>query len=241
MKLKFTSCLCSLSMAIVMPSSSSWQTTTPTPTPLPIPTQTALPSGRDLLHKMQDAVQAAGAERVSIRVPTTGPWAYLSTNEIDVTGTVKRAHFLARDRPPVTSTARWTRYERIIVGKREAFRSTFGGWICSVRKRVYSDDFSLIFIPRMLTNVVTLATELIGGTTVWHVRAHTVEASSIDTQNIRLDYYIDQGTMLLLRQDRHTTLVKRGRRVPGAGFDRIIYSNYGVPIHIALPKQCRAK
>ncbi len=189
---------------------------------------------------MQGAMQATGAERVSIRSPITGRWAYLSTTEIDVMGTVKRAHFLDRERPPLTAATRETRDEVIIVGKREAFRSTYGGWICSIRKREYSADFSFIFIPPILTTVVTMATEQMGGMTVWHVRAHTVEASSIDTENIRLDYYIDQATMLLLRQDRHTTLFKRGRRVPSVGFDRLIYSNYGVPIHITLPKQCRA-
>jgi len=37
---------------------------------------------------MQGAMQATGAELVTIRSPITGRWAYLSTTEIDVMGTV---------------------------------------------------------------------------------------------------------------------------------------------------------
>lgn len=231
------SCLCGLGIALVVLSPASGQTSTPPPTPTPI----ALPSGQELLQKMQEAVRAAGSGRWTIRAPRTGPWVLLSTFEIDVSGAVPRSHYVDHARPPLTQSGLGRRDERIVVGKREAFRSTYGGWICSLDSRVHADEFTLVYLPPALTNVVTVGEEQIAGATAWHVRAHSIEKHSIDTIQTRLDFYIDEATMLLLRRDDITILYMRGRRVPGTGFERMNYSKYGEPVRITLPKHCRAR
>lgn len=237
MKLWFVSCLCGLGVALVVLSPAWGQTSTPPPTPTPI----ALPSGPELLQKMQEAVRTAGSGRWAIRVPGTGPWVLLSTFEIDVSGAVPRSHYVQHARPPLTQSGLGRRDERIVVGKREAFRSTYGGWICAVYSRTHSDEFTLVYLPPALTNVVTVGEEQIAGATAWHVRAHSMEKNSIDTIQTRLDFYIDEASLLLLRRDETTILYKRGRRLPGTGMVQMNYSKYGEPIHIILPKHCRAR
>lgn len=237
MKARPMSCLCGLGIALVVLSPVSGQTSTPPPTP----TQIALPSGPELLQKMKEAVRAAGSGGWTIRVPGTGSWVLLSTFEIDVSGAVPRSHYVQHARPPLTQLGLGRRDERIVVGKREAFRSTYGGWICSVNSRVHLDEFKLVSLLLVLTNVVTVGEEQIVGATAWHVRAHSIEKNSIDTIQTRLDFYIDEATMLLLRRDQTTIVYKRGRRVPGTGMVRMNYSKYGVPIQIILPEHCRAR
>ncbi len=150
----------------------------------------------------------------------------------------RRSHALDRVRPPLTPSTYPTRHERIVVGKHEGWRSTYGGWICSVNNRVYPADISLLFLPATITHVVTRGEMREAGTMAWQVTAQSVQKHNGSSEKTRLTFSIDESTFLPIHQDRVTIYVQPGR-ASFTGRFRAAYTRFGEPMQITLPKSCR--
>jgi len=215
---------------------------TSTPAALATVTATAIPSGDELLVRMQRAVRTAGSvrfvtrelsvrkkERVIVTTHADISWRRNMLREHDLTRTIEL------DRHPVVSTV--DRRTLLVAHQMAASRSSLNHhWYCEQLRGVHVGDS---FLPFEIStpSAINVGVTTVRGAAVWHVQATGVTVYSWALHAATVDFYIGQADNMLRVLDIHGTAKLAGKTIQESDVER--YSRYGERATVRLPVVCR--
>jgi hypothetical protein len=147
------------------------------------------------------------------------------------------------------TTTQSYRTHQITVGRTSASQSNGGAWTCQTvtSKHQTGPSFSL-GLGYPVKSPVNRGSTTMGGMPVWHVQGTITTSFYIATSKpVRADYYINQADGTLV-QERAAPMAEASGGPPGKavperarGTMSLAYSQWGKPLHFALPPACRVK